>query len=139
MVRTRRSLALAAALAGGISCSATPEAPSIVIVVLDTVRRDHTGLGPAGGARSCTPELDALATTAAVFPLAWSTAPWTVPAHASLFTGRLPSGHGCSSRDLRLDASVPTLAELLAPAGYQSAAFFSNPWLTDEASRLLRG
>jgi arylsulfatase A-like enzyme len=138
MVRILRSLPLAALL-GGISCSSSPAPPSVVIVVLDTLRQDCTGLGPAGADRSRTPHLDALAADGAVFPRAWSTAPWTVPAHASLLTGHLPAGHGCTSARPRLDESLPTLAEKLGAAGYQSAAFFSNPWLSDEATGLLRG
>jgi len=138
MLRRLRTVPVAAALAGGTSCSSPPAPPPVVIVVLDTLRRDHTGLGPSAG-RSCTPRLDALAHDAAFFPRAWTTAPWTVPAHASLLTGHLPSGHGCTSARPRLDPAVPTLAERLGAAGYRSAAFFSNPWLGDETTGLLRG
>jgi arylsulfatase A-like enzyme len=123
-----------------LSCSSPPARPSIVIVVLDTVRRDFTGLGssvPQG--RAWAPHLDELAREAAVFPRAWANAPWTVPSHASLFTGELPAAHGCTSLRPRFDAPTPALAEVLGAAGYRSAAFFSNPWLSDEVTGLLRG
>lgn len=125
-------------LAAGLSsCGLRPERPNVVMIVLDTVRSDFTGT--RAGGRDATPTLDRLAAEGANFVNAWATAPWTVPSHASLFTGALPSEHGCSIRRLRFDTELPTLAELLGSAGYQTAAFFSNPWLTDDATGLLRG
>ncbi len=108
--------------------------------MLDTVRRDHTGIGPREPAvPGLTPNLDRLAREGTAFVNAWSTAPWTVPAHASLFTGELPSVHGCTSRSIRFRTSLPTLAEIAVEAGYETAAFYSNPWLTDGLTGLLRG
>jgi arylsulfatase A-like enzyme len=112
--------------------------PSLVLVVLDTVRRDATGLaGPEGD--TSTPHLDALAGRGTRFVNAWSVAPWTLPSHASLFTGLLPSEHGSTSRTPRLAPGLSTLAERLSACGYETAAFYSNPWLSDAATGLLRG
>jgi len=111
--------------------------PNIVFVVLDTVRDDHTGIG--GGTQQLTPNLDRLASQSTVFRNAWANSPWTVPSHASFFTGLLSSGHGCTHQHPRLDTAWPTLAELLGGAGYQTAAFYSNPWLSDRTTGLLRG
>lgn len=116
----------------GAGCSSAPEQPSIVLVVLDTLRNDHVGA-------STTPRLDTLAAESTVFTRAFSTAPWTVPSHASMFTGLLPSEHHCHNQHLRLPADTTTLAELLRDAGYQTAAFYSNYWLSDDAAALLRG
>ncbi|MCK4680805.1 sulfatase-like hydrolase/transferase, partial [bacterium] len=69
------------------SCSSEPPRPSIVIVVLDTVRLDYTG--PGGTTEQLTPVLDGLAGEGTVFTRAWSNAPWTVPSHASMFSGLL--------------------------------------------------
>lgn len=121
----------------GVGRSQHVRRPNIVFVVLDTVRRDHTGLSETG--HSVTPELDRIAAEGTAFTNAWSNAPWTVPSHASMFTGMLPSEHACTSRHTRLDTGAPTLAELLGDAGYRTAAFYSNPWLSDEATGLLRG
>lgn len=120
------------------------ERPSIVLVVLDTVRRDVTGLGPNLGTdtdegASATPHLDRLAEAGTSFPHAWAPAPWTVPSHASIFTGEPPSVHGGTSRTPHLRPELTTLAEILATEGYRTAAFFSNPWLSDGASGVLRG
>lgn len=107
--------------------------PNLVLVVLDTVRRDAThGTGAS-------PELDRLERRGTLFTNAWANGPWTVPSHASLFTGLLPVEHGCDSLDPRLRTPRSTLAELLGRSGYETAAFFSNPWLSDQLSGLLRG
>ncbi len=108
--------------------------PSIVFVVMDTVRDDLATLGDGGR-----PNLERLAPEATVYENAYATAPWTVPSHASMFTGLLPAGHGCTHAHPRLDSHLPTLAEMLAKKGYATAAFFSNPWLSDRTTRLLRG
>jgi arylsulfatase A-like enzyme len=118
-------------------CGAGPERPNIVLVVLDTVRDDYTGVGGSEVPR--TPQLDLIASEGTVFPNAWATAPWTVPSHASFFTGLLPSEHGCTHQTPSLDPSLPTIAEILTGAGYETAAFFSNTWLADRTTGLLRG
>jgi arylsulfatase A-like enzyme len=118
-------------------CGKPDQQPNIVFVVLDTVRDDFTGLGDS--TRPLTPNLTSLAQQSTVFKNAWANSPWTVPSHASFFTGHLSSGHGCTHQHPRLDTSAPTLAELLSRAGYQTAAFFSNPWLSDRTTGLLRG
>jgi arylsulfatase A-like enzyme len=114
--------------------------PNIVLVVLDTVRRDAVDLRPGPAAENgLTPCVRRLAETSTVFTNAWSNAPWTVPSHASLFTGLTPSDHRCQSHSPRLSPDVPTIAEILSDAGYETAAFYSNPWLGDDVSGVLRG
>ena len=137
------------------ACGAGPareSAPDVVLVVLDTLRRDacDPSLGEKGGESvlstlaqglpgGLTPNLAALAREGVVFTQAFSAAPWTVPSHASILTGLLPSSHGCIARRPRLIHPERTLAELLRAKGYQTAAFFSNPWLSERASGVLRG
>ncbi len=133
---TRTALLAACLLAGSAACARRPAGPNIVLVVLDTVRRDYTGLG---GGTSFTPCLDALAADGTAFANAWANAPWTPPSHASLFTGLLPSAHGCDAPHTILDTPAPTLAEWLGRSGYETVAFYSNPMLTDGASRMMRG
>jgi len=128
-------------LAGG--CSRGPRSPDIVIVVLDTVRRDATGLvehprpWDAGG--SLTPNLDRLSGEGTAFTNAWSAATWTVPSHATLFTGLLPSQHHCTFARPQFDPDLTTLADRLGEAGYETVAFYSNPWLSDRVTGLLDG
>lgn len=102
---------------------ARPGAPNVVLLVLDTVRADHLGL--YGYGRPTTPVLDSLAARAVRFDLARSPAPWTLPSHASMFTGRWP--HELSvDYDRPLDGTHPTLAEHLARQGYATGGFVGN-------------
>jgi len=101
--------------------------PHVVLVVLDTVRADTAGLGgPAGGPM---PALHGFAGGGAVFTRAYSPSPWTLPSHASLFTGAHVWRHGCSELHRRLDGDLPTLAERLASAGYATGAVSANTWV----------
>ncbi len=134
----------------GLGCSSGSEPtgpPSVVLVTLDTTRVDH--LSSYGYDRPTSPNLDALAERSVRFRHAWSTSSWTLPAHASLFTGLHPSRHG-AHYDPRGDArlgeivrfpiaayvragmlgdGIPTLAEWLAGHGYRTGAFVAGPWL----------
>lgn len=108
---------------------------NVLLVVLDTVRKDH--LQPYGYERETTPELAAFAEKATVFDQAIAPAPWTLPVHGSLFTGRYPSGHGADQRSPYLD-DVTTLAEILSATGYETGCFTSNAWITPY-TKLTRG
>ena len=66
--------------------------PDVVFVTLDTTRADH--LGVYGHSRPTSPEIDRFASDGVTYRRAWSTAPWTLPSHASMFTGQLPRTHG---------------------------------------------
>src|SRR5205814_5556598 len=83
--------------------------PNILLITLDTTRADH--LGAYGDARARTPNLDRLAAAGVLFERAITAAPLTLPAHASLLTGRYPFAHGVRNNgNFTLDAAVPTLA-----------------------------
>jgi arylsulfatase A-like enzyme len=112
-------------------CSSESDKPNIVFVVLDTVRSDAVGVN--------TPAFNRLASKSARFNNAFSAAPWTVPSHGSMFTGRLPSDHGCTFAHPKLSPLQNTIAAQLSENGYNTAAFYSNPWLSDRATGLLRG
>jgi arylsulfatase A-like enzyme len=149
--RVRRGLALAA-LAGlavapvvgrrlarcgaGELASRAGGSPDLVLIVLDTQRADH--LGAYGDPRGLSPAFDAFAREGALFNSCFSPAPWTVPSHASMFTGHFPPSHGCSFEHHRwLDHDFTTLAEALQARGYQTAAFVANEYLFE--SNLLQG
>lgn len=105
----------------------TPERPDVLLVVLDTVAADRTSLH--GAPTSNTPNLEALAARGVDFREAVSGSPWTIPAHATLFTGALPRETGCHFERPLLDDALPTTAELLAASGYRTGLFAANPWL----------
>ncbi len=99
---------------------------NVLLVSIDTLRADR--LSAAGYARATSPHIDRLAADGLRFTQAITTAPWTTPAHMSLFTGLYPSTHRVTTRPQvtpvrRLSASVPTLAELLRAHGYATQAW----------------
>ncbi|MBK6941344.1 MAG: sulfatase-like hydrolase/transferase [Planctomycetes bacterium] len=95
--------------------------PSVLVVVIDTLRADRA-YGPA----SKMPFFTQLARRGVVFTQARSVAEWTLPSHASLFTGKLPSEHGATFEHRTLPSEAATLAEVLATYGYATAGFTAN-------------
>ena len=90
-----------------------PAQPNVLLITLDTTRADR--LGSYGYAAAATPHLDRLAAAGVRFAQAVSPAPLTLPAHASLITGRNPFAHGVRNNGyFVLPADVPTLAERFA-------------------------
>src|SRR6185503_3910209 len=131
-------LACAGASACGGGEGTAGGAPSILLVVVDTLRADH--LGAYGYARPTSPHIDELARSGVLFEHAQSAASWTLPSMASLFTGLAPSRHGCGvertpagdpkrRRFLGLGAGARTLAEALEERGLATAAVVTNPFL----------
>jgi len=105
---------------GDVGGAARPEAPSFVVAVLDTVRRDHTSA--YGYHRDTTPHLSRLAERGVRFDRAYTTGCWSLPSHASLFTGLFTSRHGAHNEHLELDPRH-------AQHGYQTANFTANAWI----------
>jgi hypothetical protein len=132
------ALAAVAALPDDLVRAGRPaEAPDVLLVVLDTTRADRFPPDPHA-ARAPTPTFDALAAEGVVFAQARSASPWTLPSHASIFTGALPSEHGATSEHPHLDGRRPTLAETMAAAGLHTVAFARKGWL-NRRTGVLRG
>ncbi len=143
-------LACVLAMLSALACSpAAPERPNVLLLTLDTTRADHLGL--YGYARPTSPNLDGLAAEAVVYERAYSTSSWTLPAHASLFTGKYPTSHGAQHdpdgalilaegipaapeeiRARAISASERTLAALLGEAGWTTGAVVAGPWMLRE-------
>ncbi|MCC7353653.1 MAG: sulfatase [Anaerolineae bacterium] len=112
-----------------------PEGPNILLIVLDTLRADR--LSAYGYARPTTPHIDQFAREGVLFERAYVNAPWTLPSHATFFTGRYAHEHGAGGRPL--DTRYPTLAEGLYARGYATAGFSANTYFVTPASGLARG
>lgn len=102
----------------------------IIFIVLDTQRVDR--LGCYGHQRavpddSISPNLDAFAGEGALFEAAISPAQWTIPSHASMFTGLYPTAHQVTQSNQTLGPDRPHVAELLEAAGYRTIGFCNNP------------
>ena len=100
-------------------------AHSVLLLTLDATRAD--ALGAYGRSPSVTPHLDRLAEEGVVFERAFTVAPLTLPAHASLLTGLFPPRHGVRDDGIAaLPQAATTLAERARAAGYQTAAFLGS-------------
>jgi arylsulfatase A-like enzyme len=120
--RSARSL-LALGLAALASTTASAAPPRVVVVTVDTLRADHVR---AYGGPIPTPAMDAIARRGALLLDAYTPTPTTAPAHASLWTGLHPWGHGATDNAVPLRADVPTVAERARAAGLPTAAFVSS-------------
>ncbi len=98
--------------------------PDIALLVLDTQRVDR--LSCYGYSVETSPHLDKFARDATLFTQAVSPAQWTVPAHASMFTGVYSSQHVLWDVESALSPTIPTVAERLGPAGYFTVGFSNN-------------
>ena len=110
---------------------------NVLLVTIDTLRRDR--IGAYAGTPGLTPALDGLAAGGVRFSDAFSHVPMTLPAHASILTGRLPPGHTVRANGLhRLPDEVPTLATVLKSSGYRTGAFV-GAFVLDARFGLSRG
>ena len=144
-LRPVRSALLVTAVAGGVAAGLMlrrqpdppPLAANLVIITLDTARADR--LSPYGLMNAPMPALERLAREGVVFDQATSVAPLTLPAHASLFTGLLPTKHQVrDNADRPLATEMLTLAEILKARGFQTGAFVGSIVL-DPARGLAQG
>ncbi|HUY64437.1 MAG TPA: sulfatase [Acidimicrobiales bacterium] len=115
------------------------DAPNILLVVMDTARAD--GFEPYGAAPGDTPVVAQLASSGAAQPHVFATANWTVPSHASMFSGLQPGAVGLGQAPdgplgcrRFLEALGPRLLpQVLRSAGYATAGASTNMWITDKS------
>jgi len=127
--------------------------PNIILITLDTVRADHVSC--YGYERQTTPNLDAFSREGVLYKNAYATASWTLPSHASIFTGLYPARHGAhfntdytriakyfetqkgqqfdmtdlnTKSILKLSEENITLAEILSERGYRTAGIIGGPF-----------
>jgi arylsulfatase A-like enzyme len=144
-------IALAILLAACGGPARAPKAqPDVVLITLDTTRADH--MSAYGYPRETTPHLDTLADDAVRFDSAYAVTSWTLPSHASIFTGKFPSAHGAQYdphgplsltqeggikgprawsriRARPLSDREVTLAAVLEASGYATGAVVAGPWM----------
>jgi len=115
---------------------------NVILIVLDTARRDNFSC--YGYHRETTPNIDAFAEDGILFTNFIATGPWTLPTHASLFTGMYSSKHGAHHSDqheegIPLSDENTTLAEMLADNGYYNGAIVSNYAILGTQSNIHQG
>lgn len=116
--------------------SAAAGAPNVLLIILDTVRADE--LGTYGYSRPTTPSIDSLAARSVVFESAIATAPWTLPSHGGMFTGRYAATLNADYK-APLDRRDSTLAEMLGRRGYETVGVVGNVAYASWESGLARG
>ena len=94
------------------------KSPNVILIVMDTVRADH--LSCYGYDRRTTPNIDDLARHGVLYENAFSTATWSPPSHASIFTGKYPSYHKTLGRNVYLEKANRPLAHILKSSGYHT-------------------
>ena len=126
---------LASVLLALAACS-QPQRPNVLFIVLDTLRKDY--LHVYGYPQPVSPAIDALAARGWLFENHLTHASQTIPATLSMLLSRLPAEHGFSPRDPMLFATERPLyppdfvflQEVFRDAGYTTAGFTANPYLT---------
>jgi arylsulfatase A-like enzyme/Tfp pilus assembly protein PilF len=134
-------LAIAAAACrhdpGTVLQSAQARGANVLLVTIDTLRRDR--VGAYGNRDGLTPTIDRIAAHGIVYRHAYAHAPMTLPSHTSILTGLTPRHHGVRNNTaFRLDDRVPTLATLLKGTGYRTGAFI-GAFVLDARFGLSRG
>jgi len=116
--------------------AATSGAPNVLLIIWDTARA--LSLSLYGHSRETTPELARFARSGTVFENAFATSSWSLPSHASLYTGRYPHetkvGHSTP-----LNTDFPTLGEVLAKYGYVTGGFTGNLYFGSRDFGMARG
>ena len=118
---------------------------SVILLVVDTLRRDHLSLHGYG--RPTTPVLEDWARGGLVFEDATANSSWTLPSHASMFTGLFPRSHGAHGYrgEVRWGNAYPlgeenvTAAELAHHAGIATGAVVANHVYLDRVFGLDQG
>ncbi len=108
--------------------------PNILFISVDSLRADQVSF--CSNIEGTTPYLDELANYSTVFKRSISPTIWTLPSHASFFTGCYPPEHGVIDEGYTL-GDTPTIGELLAERGYDTRSFGYLEWF--QLGGILRG
>ncbi len=129
----RGLLCLGLALAGCVPSKAPRvEQPPVILISIDTLRADRLGVYGYAGVE--TPAIDALRREAVLYQDTFSPYPLTLPAHASMLTGQLPTEHGVrDNAGYILDSLTPYVPRELQAAGYETAAMVSSVVLRSQS------
>ena len=131
MSRRASSTVWAALFLGTLgACARKPAGPpNVLLISIDTLRPDQ--LHCYGNERETSPTLDGIAKQGVLFEDVTAAAPWTLPSHASILTGRYPSRHGVKDHVNKLRRGLPTLASVLRGEGYDTKAVVNSQNLSE--------
>jgi arylsulfatase A-like enzyme len=115
---------VAAAVSALVGGCARHTRPNVLFICVDTLRPDH--LGYEGCSRPTSPAIDALAAEGVRFKTCYSASGWTLPSMATIMTGVYPKDHLATDFHWSIAPDLPTLAEVLRKAGYDTRAYVSH-------------
>ncbi len=110
------------------------EMPNVVLIVMDTARA--SAFSCYGNNWQTSPRIDRIAQQGVLYRSAVSSSPWTLPSHATLFTGEYASEHGCNRTTYELESGKRTLARVLRDSGYHTISVARNPMLSRQTGIL---
>jgi arylsulfatase A-like enzyme len=103
---------------------------NVIVLLIDTLRASKLRVyNPSSRVR--TPVLDRIAAEGTVFEQAQAPENWTKPSVASVLTGLTPSTHGAKTSEARLPESAEMVSEVFRSAGFRTAAFLANGYVSD--------
>ncbi|MCX7012645.1 MAG: sulfatase, partial [Candidatus Sumerlaeota bacterium] len=111
--------------------------PNVVIFMMDT--QGARNMSCYGYRKPTTPNIDQIAREGVIFENHFVTAPWTLPVHASLFTGRYESGHGAGAQHEGLEPGLPQMGDVFTRNGYRTVVLCNNGWAYDGGNPLSAG
>ena len=112
--------------------SAGAKRPNVVIFMMDT--QGSRNMSCYGYRKPTTPNIDQIGKEGVVFLNHFVTAPWTLPVHSSLFTGRYESGHGAGGQHEGLEPGLPQMGEVFTKNGYRTVSLCNNGWAYDSGN-----
>jgi arylsulfatase A-like enzyme len=115
----------------------TNQKPNIVVITIDTCRKDY--IGCYGNTWINTPTIDQMAQEGIVFEKGYAASATTLPSHVSILTSLKPFQHGVIGNDYKMAEAIPTLQLTLVEEGYDTGAAVSVFHLSDEISGLGNG
>lgn len=99
---------------------------TVAFVVLDSVRFD---IFQTFVSQSEETFIQSLLEDGSEFTAATATAPWSLPSHASMFTGEYPREHGALRADSKISEDADTLIDVLSEEGFKTGCFTGNPFV----------
>lgn len=131
MARGAAFLLVTAPLLANAGCRFfTPHRPNVVLIVVDTLRRDR--LPGYGGPRAAAPRFARLIEQGVLFDRTIAASSWTKTSMASILTARNPDRHGVRGVEDVLPERFTSLAEAFSAGGYETLGVNANPWLQSE-------
>lgn len=120
MIRNKNSIIIFITILAAVlllpSCGGKKKKPNILLITIDTLRRDHVGV--YGYHRNTSPFIDKLAREGIIFKNAVTPVPQTAPSHASMLTSLHPQVHNLTMNGGRLHKKHQTIAKVLKNNGY---------------------